>query len=289
MIKSGKIIIYPNAERDDGFDVARKVSDILRKRNRETALCPMIGDYNAAGVSGAGLGMRALEDELPFAEMIITIGGDGTMLHAARTASVFGIPILGINTGAKGFMAELEAEDIGLIDYVADGIYETEDRMMIDAAVLRNGKEVYRDFALNDIVVRGDNKVIDLTLYGDNQKITQFSGDGAVVATPTGSTAYSMAAGGPIVEPLARNIIVTPICAHVLEARSLVLVSDRRVTVEIGYKKNNPAYLSADGGKHTDLQCGDIVNVQKSKIITQFIRITDRSFYQRVSEKLGER
>ena len=286
MIKSMKIIIYPNAERDDDFEMARRVGDMLQKRNRETVLCYMVGDEQADYVSWIG---GVLEDELPSAEMIITIGGDGTVLHAARAAAAFGVPILGINMGGKGFMAELEEEDIGLIDFVVDGMYETESRMMIDAVVLRNGKEIYRDFALNDIVIRGDNKVVDLTVYGDNQLITQFSGDGAVVATPTGSTAYSMAAGGPIVEPLAHNIIVTPICAHVLEAKSFVLVSDRCVTVELGYKKRNSAYMSADGGKHVNIQCGDVVNVQKSKMVTKFIRITDRSFYQRVSEKLGER
>ena len=287
MTESRKIIIYSNVERDEGFKTAMRIAEMLKKKGRETVLCPMIGDEEAFDVSKVGHCEDVIDDELPFAEMVITIGGDGTMLHAARAAAIFGVPIMGINMGGKGFMAELEAEDIDLINLVSDGVYATESRMMIDTAVLRNGEEIYRDFALNDVVVRGDNKVIDLTLYGDNQRIMQFSGDGAVVATPTGSTAYSMAAGGPIVEPLAHNIIVTPICAHVLVAKSLVLVSDRRVTVEVGYKKHNPAYMSSDGGKHLSIQSGDIINVQKSELTTKLVRVKDSSFYQRVSEKLG--
>ena len=229
------------------------------------------------------------ENELPNSELIIAIGGDGTILRAARAAADLGIPILGVNMGGKGFMAELELSDITLIDLIADGTYTIENRMMLDTRVIRNNKTIHQDFALNDVVVKGDNKVIDLSLFGDNQRIMQFSGDGTVIATPTGSTAYSMAAGGPIVEPSTDNIIVTPICAHILEAKSIVLASDRQVTVEIGYKKHNPAYMSVDGGKHVDILCGDIINITKSKVFTKFIRITDRSFYQKVNEKLGER
>jgi NAD+ kinase len=161
--------------------------------------------------------------------------------------------------------------------------------MMLDVEVFRDGESICNDFALNDIVVKGDNKVIDLTLYGDQQRISRFSGDGAVIATPTGSTAYSMAAGGPIVEPSARNIIVTPICAHVLEAKSFVLVSNRLVSVKIGYKKQNPAYMSVDGGNHVRIQSGDILNVRESKKSTLFVRLSKRNFYTKVSEKLGER
>ena len=281
-----KMIIFSNTERDINFEIARKVAGILRKKGRETVLCPMLtGSYNA-DVWPPDFDTSVLEKELPLAEIIITIGGDGTILRAARAAAGFGIPILGINMGSKGFMAELEADEIDLISPIADGRYKTESRMMLDTAVIRNGETVCRNFALNDIVIKGDNKVIDLTLYGDEQRITHFSGDGAVVSTPTGSTAYSMAAGGPIVEPSAHNIIITPICAHVFEAKSFVLVSYRRVTVEIGYKKHNPAYMSVDGGEHVDIQSGDIIKVHRSKMSTRLVHVTDRSFYQKVSEKL---
>ena len=125
-----------------------------------------------------------------------------------------------------------------------------------------------------------------MTIYGDDERITHFSGDGTILATPTGSTAYSMSAGGPIVDPSAKNIIITPICAHVLEAKSFVLVAGRIVTVEIDHKKNVPAYISVDGGDHVSIQSGDKIKVSKSEKSTQLVRLSDRSFYHKISTKL---
>jgi len=284
-----KIILYPNSESDIDFKMTRQVRDILESNGWHTVLCPAF-DNDCEDIKSLDTEkLLKIEDELSTAEMIITFGGDGTILRAARAAAELGVPILGINLGGKGFMAELEADEIGLLSTVTEGAYRIETRIMIDVEVIRDGNVVSRDFALNDIVIKGDNKVIDITIFGDNQKITRFSGDGTVIATPTGSTAYSMSAGGPIVDPAAKNIIITPICAHVLEARSFVLVLGRVVTVEIGHKKNNPAYISVDGGDHINIQSGDIVKVYKSEKFTQLVRLSDKSFYRKVSEKLGER
>ena len=289
MSERKKIIICPNAERDVGFEMAWQVGELLWSCGRETAFCPVFDDFSTERILPPGCVPAELEQEIPSAEMIITIGGDGTILRAARAAAETGVPILGVNLGGKGFLAELEADDIKQIETAAAGDYRLESRMMLDVEVMRDGEAICRDFALNDVVIRGDNKVIDLMLYGDGQLISQFSGDGAVIATPTGSTAYSMAAGGPIVEEAAHNIIVTPVCAHVLQARSFVLVSDRRVSVKIGYTKRNPAYMAADGGDQTSIRSGDIINVHKSDKYTRLVRLSSRSFYKRVSEKLGER
>jgi len=284
-----KIILYPNTENDVDFYMTLKVGEILNGCGWHTVLCPAFIGNSTEITPPPGYMFSDLENELSSAEMIITLGGDGTILRAARAAAGLGVPILGINLGGKGFIAELEADDIGLLKSIAVGDYKLETRIMIDAEVLRDGEVICRDFALNDIVIKGDNKVIDMTIYGDNRKITRFSGDGTVIATPTGSTAYSMAAGGPIVDPAAKNIIITPICAHVLEARSFVLVSGRIVTVELGYKKSNPAYISVDGGDHISIKSGDTVKVFKSERVTQLVRLSDKSFYRKVSEKLGER
>ena len=286
---NNKIILYSNIDNDTDFIMTRHVGELLRKNGRKTVFCPAFADDDETTVPPPGYEVSKLENEMPSAEMVITFGGDGTILRAARAAAEAGVPILGINLGGKGFMAELEAEDTALLEYAAAGKYKTESRMMLDAEVLRNNEVIYNDFALNDVVIKGDNKVIELTLYGDGQRITGFSGDGTVVATPTGSTAYSMSAGGPIVDPAAHNIIITPICAHVLEARSFVLVSDKCVSVEIGSRRHNPAYMSVDGGSHTDIESGDIIKVYKSKKCTRLVRLSNRSFYKRVSEKLGER
>ena len=284
-----KIILYPNAQRDVGFVTARRVSEMLKKNGKRVVLCPAFDNEATRFVPPPDIETAMIDDELPFAEMIITFGGDGTVLRAARAAANTGTPILGINLGGKGFIAELEPVEIALIERITTGGYNIENRMMLDIELLRDGMAISRNFALNDIVIKGDNKVIELMLFGDDQIISHFSGDGAVIATPTGSTAYSMAAGGPIVEPAASNIIVTPICAHTLEAKSFVLVSDRRVTVEIGYRKRNPAYMSADGGRHISIQSGDKIDVRKSARCARFVRLSKRNFYEKVSEKLGER
>jgi len=284
-----KIILYPNSENDIGFEMAWRVREMLEKIGRHTVFCPLFVCEAAVGIPHPGLEATSIEDELADAEMIITFGGDGTILRASRVSADFGVPILGVNLGGKGFMAELEVEDIELIASVAAGGYKLEYRMMLDAEVVRGGEIVYSDFALNDIVVKGDNKVIDLVLFGDGQRISHFSGDGAVIATPTGSTAYSMAAGGPIVEPAAQNIIVTPICAHILEAKAFVLVSDRHVSVEIGDRKNNPVYMSVDGGDHVGILRDDVINIRKSERCARLVRLTNRSFYKKVSDKLGDR
>lgn len=282
------IILCPNADRDIDFITSRKVGEMLEKHGRSVVFCPFYDDNTKVGAQVSGFTVDDMANVLPSAEMIITFGGDGTILRAARAASDLGVPILGVNMGGKGFIAELEVGEVGLIDTVASGGYKLESRMMLDVEVLQEDEVVYRDYALNDVVIRGDNKVIDLTLFGDGQKISNFSGDGAVIATPTGSTAYSMAAGGPIVEPSAHNIIVTPICAHVLNTKSFVLVSDRLVSVEIGYKKHDPAYMSVDGGEQVHIQSGGVVMVRKSGRYTQLVRLSNRSFYRKVSEKLGE-
>lgn len=286
MVDKKAIILYPNAERDAGFEMTLRVGEILKGHGRRVVFCQSFDGCADALTPPAGYEAADIMDALPLADMMITFGGDGTILHAARIAADFGVPILGVNMGGKGFMTELETGDIELINDAAEGRYTIGSLMMLDVEVQRGGDAIYRDFALNDVVVKGDNKIVDMMIYGDGQMISHFSGDGTIVATPTGSTAYSMAAGGPIVEPTALNIIVTPICAHILETKSFVLDSERRVSVEMGYWKRNPAYMSVDGDKQVRIQSGDIINVHRSARHTRFVRLSDRSFYQKVSEKL---
>jgi len=288
-MSSNKIILYPNVQRDIGFVMTRRVSEMLKKRGKHVVFCPVFDNDTTACIPPPGIEAVTTDGELSSADMIITFGGDGTILRAARAVAEMGVPILGVNLGGKGFIAELEASDIGLIEKAVTDGFDIENCMMLDVEAIRDGMTFCRNFALNDVVIKGDNKVIDLMLFGDGQRISHFSGDGTVIATPTGSTAYSMAAGGPIVEPAAHNIIVTPICAHTLEAKSFVLVPNRRVSVEIGYRKQNPAYMSVDGGMHISIQSGDIINVCKSKRYARLVRLSNRSYYKKVSEKLGER
>lgn len=283
-----RFLLCPSLSNDKDLSLTQKVNDMLRSCGVTAVICPFFED-SLKPVLPEGLLLSNLEDELPRADMVITFGGDGTILRAARAASAWSVPVLGVNMGAKGFMAEIEKEDIALITKAVGGDYEIDRRMMLDVELLRNGSLIYEDFAVNDVVVAGITKVIDLMLYGDGQKISHFSGDGVIIATPTGSTAYSMSAGGPIVEPSAENILMTPICAHVLTAKAFVLASDRVISIELGPDKANPAYLSVDGGFSLNLCTGDVIKVHKSGKETLLVQLSDRSFYKKVSEKLGEK
>ena len=283
-----KVILCPNLVRDRNLELTMRVSGMIRECGAATVICPLF-DQGAEHDLATPVKTSELTKELPGADMLITFGGDGTILRAARAAAGFDVPILGVNLGDMGFMAELEPDDIGLIPAAVMGGYDIKTRMMLDVALEREGETIYSDFALNDAVIRGLTRVVELSVYGDGQLISHFSGDGAVVASPTGSTAYSMAAGGPIVEPSAENIIITPICAHVLVAKSFVLAPDRRVTVEIGCRKANPVFLSVDGGDSIPLIPGDRILIRKSAIATQLAHLANKSFYKKVSEKLGER
>ncbi|MGI5928109.1 MAG: NAD(+)/NADH kinase [Pseudoflavonifractor sp.] len=230
-----------------------------------------------------------MQRELAGADVLICFGGDGTILHAAKDANAHNVPILGVNLGSVGFMAELEQGELQQLTKLASGKYSIESRMMLDVKVFHEGKQVYEDIALNDAVITKGAvaRIIDFSVFGDRKLVSDFSGDGVVVCTPTGSTAYSMSAGGPIVEPTAENLIVTPICAHVLYSRSMVLSCERTVAIRMGRLARKTAYLSVDGGKAHKLSGGDVVEVRKSKAQTRLVCLTGRSFYEILHQKLG--
>ncbi len=230
-----------------------------------------------------------IEDALKGAELLICLGGDGTILHAAKAAAQNKVPVLGINIGRKGFIADLEAADYEKITEAVSGRFAVDERMMLNAHIERGGETIYSDFALNDAVVaRGSvNRTIDFAVYGDEKKIFNLSGDGIIVATPTGSTAYSMSAGGPILEPSASALVVTPICAHDLRAKAFVLSSEAEVTIEIGDLSEKSAFLSLDGPETAELISGDRVKITKSEYKTRLVRVLNRSFYEIVNQKLG--
>ena len=233
--------------------------------------------------------LKDSKTELKTADMLVCFGGDGTILHAAKEANAFGVPVLGVNLGSVGFMAELEQGELSMLSRLAAGKYTVESRMMLDVAVRRDGKVIFTDMALNDAVLTKGAvaRVLELEVYADKALMVRFSADGVIVATPTGSTAYSMSAGGPIVEPTAENMIVTPICPHALSARSVVLGRERTVSLKMGRLARKTAYLSVDGGKAFRLSGGDTVEMRVSASRTKLARVTGRSFYGILGQKLG--
>lgn len=268
------IVLCPNPKRDFLLETAEKVKKLLETMGAQPVLCP-IDDLTS--------------DVLKNSAAIITFGGDGTILHAARAATAYGIPILGVNLGKKGFIAELERDRLDLIGRIVSDEYTVEERMMLDVNVMRKGERVFSDCALNDVTVGGMARVISLSVYGDGRKMLDFSGDGVVFATPTGSTAYSLSAGGPLVEPDGECIVVTPICPHSLSAKPYVLNASRVVTAEVGELRRKIAYISTDGSMPLYLESGDVITVSRAERRARLIKLTDKSFYERVSEKLGDR
>ncbi|MDE6261271.1 MAG: NAD(+)/NADH kinase [Oscillospiraceae bacterium] len=286
-----KIVLSPNPYRDRGLRSAQSAQRILENAGAQTAIClPFDLDQGSKMELPSGVALGQLEEELEDADVLVCFGGDGTILHAAHEANARGIPILGVNLGSIGFMAELEHGELSLLSRLAGGKFGIERRMMLDICVRREGRCVFSDQALNDAVLTKGAvaRVLDLEVTGDRVVISSFSGDGLVVATPTGSTAYSMAAGGPIVEPTAENIIIAPICAHSLHAKPFVLGANRTVGARLTPGGKKTAYLSVDGGRAFRVQPGDWVECRRSRQATQLVKLTGRSFYERINQKLGK-
>ena len=237
----------------------------------------------------AALGLPCMEPAraLEGASLMVCFGGDGTILHAAQLAMVPAVPLVGVNVGHKGFIAELEPEDTEGLIRLARGEGGLMRRMMLSVELWRGGRLVTTGTALNDAVIRGVISMVPMTVLGDGSKIFAFSGDGLIAATPTGSTAYSMSAGGPLVEPTARNIIVTPISAHMLDVRSFVLDPARLVTVHLGELRGKRTLLSIDGGEGVPLVSGDELRIRTSPYETIMATLGRKSFYDIVNEKLG--
>jgi len=280
------IALCPNPTRDHDLALTVEVKRRLEAHGVLVSICPLFYFIPEPELPPE-LEQTELEQALQTAELIICMGGDGTILHMAQPAARRGIPILTVNLGRKGFIAEVEAKDIDeLIRIAVSGPYKIQERMMLDVGVERGGKVVYQELALNDAVIVGIARMIDIAVFGDGQMISSFSGDGIIVCTPTGSTAYSMAAGGPIVEPSAENITITPICAHALIAKPFVLAPERKVTVNVSNLEGKLAYLAVDGGSYS-LQNGDVITICKSNYRTKLVKASNKSFYEIVNEKLN--
>jgi len=285
-----KIILSSNPYRDKGLRAAQEARQILERAGAETVIClpftPKKGDRIDLP---RNLVLSSLAKELPSADLLICFGGDGTILHAARDATMHDVPIVGVNMGSVGFMAELERGELARLAPLTQGNCAVEERMMLDVLVYRGDKLISQDLALNDAVISKGSiaRVAELEVLADDVQAMTIMGDGVIVATPTGSTAYSMSAGGPIVEPTSRCIILTPVCAHQLAARAMVLAPERTVTVRLPKGSRKHLYLSVDGGKAVRLTGGDRVEVKRSEHCTKLIQLSDRSFYQVVNQKLG--
>ena len=280
------VILTPNPYRDRNFQTMRSAMQILKSAGIQPKLC-LPFEVDRSYELPRDLRFSRLDRELPNAELVICFGGDGTILHIAKAATRKGVPLLGVNIGTMGFMAELESTELDKLALLATGGYTFDSRMMLDVTVQRDRDILFHDICLNDAVITKGAiaRIVHLAGKCDGVQAMECGGDGVIVATPTGSTAYSLSAGGPIVEPEAKNIIITPICSLEVGSRSIVASDSRVVTVEIVQNARRNAYVSVDGGRAFRLNMGDVVTVKKSHLETRLVRLKDRSFYDVVNGK----
>ncbi|MBE6923356.1 MAG: NAD(+)/NADH kinase [Ruminococcaceae bacterium] len=280
------MILTPNPYRDKNFQTVRDAADVLRAAGANVKLC-LPFEVDRSYELPRDLRFSRLDRELNNADGVICFGGDGTILHMAKTATRRNLPILGVNIGTMGFMAELESTELDKLSQLVTGEFTLDRRMMLDVTVQRDRDIIFHDICLNDVVITKGAvaRIVHLSVHCDKVQAMECSGDGVIIATPTGSTAYNISAGGPIVEPEAKNIIITPICSHDVGTRSIVASDKRVITTEIIRNARRNAYLSVDGGKSVRLNMGDITTVKKSNLETKLIRLKDRSFFDVVNSK----
>ncbi len=281
-----KVVMTPNPYRDRNFKFANLAEKILHDAGIETRIC-LAFDVDKSFELPSDVVLHDLTHELQDADLLICFGGDGTILHASKAATRAGVPILGVNIGTMGFMAELESGELKALRRLAEGDYTIEERMMLHVKAERDGVLLLEEDALNDAVITKGAvaRIVQVAVSCDNVEIMSFGGDGVIVSTPTGSTAYSMSAGGPIVEPTAQNIIITPICAHDMRTKTVVTSAQRVISIEVGRIGRKSAFLSVDGGRALRLNTGDRLTVTRSNYTTKLVHLSERSFFEILKNK----
>ncbi len=283
MKKISSVGLVLNINKEKTFQVASKVIDWLQDKDinifiEEKAAKQMSKKHKKASFSK----LRESSD------LIILFGGDGTFLYTARNFIGTEIPILGINMGRLGFLTEIEINEIEeTLQKLISGNCKIEKRMLLKTKVKRDNKIVFESFALNDTVVnRGANaRMIGIDLYINNKQVNSYRADGLIAATPTGSTAYSLSAGGPIVNPCLRALIITPICPHTLYVRPLV-ISDQEIVKIIVSGENHEMKITTDGNDSFSLITGDMIIVEAAKKDISLVTLPDRTFYDILHEKM---
>ena len=280
-----KIGIIVNPERDEGLAYLNKIISMLEQLGY--TYCVSCCNYQCA----APLQFCSPEECFEGAELVLTLGGDGTLLRVASLANRFQIPLLGINLGHLGFLAELEKDELDELPRILEEGYECSDRMMLSVHILRDGKSVADSIVLNDAVIRSKSgKPAQIKVSDRNGEVIDYFCDGFIIATPTGSTAYSLSAGGPILEPLSSNIVLTPICPHSLNARSLVFGADQELLyTKIANAEKINAVLECDGAELSSILEDDVVCVSRHHTPLKLVKLHNKSFYKVLNEKISRR
>lgn len=272
-----------NSEKDENMTLSYEIADYLTS-------CGMRCIIRRKDQERMDSHSQLMEDEV---DAILVLGGDGTLLRAARELADRKIPFLGINLGHLGYLAEIERQNIQTaLEKLMEDDYTVEERMMLTGSVYADGKQIGRDVALNDIVINrhGNLRVVNYKVYVNDQYLNSFTADGMIISTPTGSTGYSLSAGGPIVSPTASLLLLTPICPHTLNSRSIIFSGEDRIRIEIGESRRggrDEACVTFDGASSFPVRTGDYVEIQKSRSVTRILKINQVSFLEVLRDKLS--
>ena len=282
-----KTAVVVNLSKEEAISCAGEISLLMLSNNSDVFMLSECAPfYKGVKVSYTD----TIEDLFRICDIAITVGGDGTIIHAAKYAARFDKPLIGVNVGRLGFAADIEIDGISELTRILDGDYSVEERVLFDVEVIKNG--VSKNYlAVNDAVIaRGQlSKIIDLQVTLDDEEIAKYRADGLLFSTPTGSTAYSLSAGGPIIAPQLDCILMTPVCPHSLFSRSVIFEGNSVLTVSVKIPDECCCVLTIDGQKNVDILADDIVKIKKSDLKLKFVSINKRNFYRKLNEKLKER
>lgn len=279
-----KIAILPNSEKDLGLAKTKYVIECLRGR----AELYMPESYS---ITDSSIKYVKEADIYALVDYAVVLGGDGTIIQNATECAKNNVPVLGINMGTVGFLTEVEVDNISKsLDKLTKGEFELEKRMMLKIEIVKDNVVQSAYHALNDTVIAKtiDEKLISIGLYTDGELVNRYTADGLIISTPTGSTGYSISAGGPVVDPLMQLYIATPICAHMLSARSAILNAQKDIVIKIDQNRtDNKAVITTDGDIKGYMSGDDEIRITKSEYTFELIKTVKQSFYETLLSKLN--
>ena len=280
--KAKKIGVFCKPKAPSATDILGRLIPWLRKQNYHIFL-----DTGTAAIINETSSYEKREISQQ-ADLLIVLGGDGTLLSVARAAHPHNIPILAVNLGSLGFLAEISIDELyPTLENILAGKFEIENRMLLNACIWRNGEKVEDHNVLNDVVINKGAvaRVISLQVLVNGQYMTSYRADGLIIATPTGSTAYSLSAGGPIIHPSMHTLVLSPICPFTLTNRSILIPDQSIIQVKLAAEYDD-VRVTLDGQEGYDMRAGDILEIKKTKTPLQLIRGPNKNYYQILRDKL---
>lgn len=278
-------LIVTNSHKDENLKLTKEIKAYIEEKGGSCTY------FSSKGEEAKDAAPE--KDEIPAeTECVLVLGGDGTLIRAASKLVESGLPLMGVNLGTVGYLCELEEKNVfSAINQLMDDNFEVEERMMLRGYGIKNGEEVAANIALNDVVIHrtGALSILNLIVSVNGEYLNTFHADGIIISTPTGSTAYNMSAGGPIVDPKAKMILLTPVNEHELNARSIVISADDEVMIEIGKRrsqKDETVEVSFDGDNAVKLEVGDKIVIKQAESVTRICKLSKESFLEILRKKM---